>query len=398
MAITGSQYTIDFTTEAAEDPWVDANWTNVNNSWEIAGGGLRPNGFVQATSKLNNVADAAIIKAKMTFATNGSAFSDPVGPAIIDDSTGACYIFWVNGVGASSGQIQERTTGSGNGTVLGAGFAISSAGTSDVFELWYEVATGILSAVFNDTVLTTRTDTTLQASSLRAGLFASPANNNGRRVGQFGADYTDAAAVTIDDTDADTRVTEPRTVRITVDSTAPTTANTNIYIDADTNDAIVPDSCTLVSGTTYDIVFTVPDEYAGLPYDNIGYPIIVSTVDGDATSGDVPYLPVTGNDFVVLTSAPGDFGTSLGTLAVPDIIEWETNGGDITVNSDGTITSTNPNTTFEARAWDATDSTYGAWALQTLGSGGSGSTGMTSSGLSESGLTDRGLTTSGLSS
>lgn len=201
----------------------------------------------------------------------------------------------------------------------------------------------------------------------------------------------DAGGITIDDTDADTRVTEARTVRVTVISTPPTPANTDIYIDADTNDAIVPDSCTLVSGTTYDIVFTVPDEYAGLPYDEVGYPIIVSTADGDATSGDVPYLPVTGNDFVVLTAAPGDFGTSLGTLAIGDIIEWETNGGDITVNSDGTITSTNPNTTFEARAWDATDSTYGAWALQTLGSGDSGGSSMVQYGLAIIGTVIRGL-------
>lgn len=208
-----------------------------------------------------------------------------------------------------------------------------------------------------------------------------------------------ASSVTIDSTPADIRVTESRTFRVTVPTTALNTGNVSAYVDAGTNDPITPSSVTNVSGLTYDVVITVPDTYAGLPYDETGYPVIISTPDGDATSAAIPYLPVTGNDYVVLTAAPGDFGTSLGTLATPDIIEWETNSGEITVNADATITSTNPNTTFEARAWDATDSTYGEWALQTLGTGGGGggSGGITISGLSYSGISEAGITTAGLS-
>lgn len=373
-----SQYNFDFAAASAQDPWDAAanGWTNVNNSFEIAGGGLRPNGFVQATAKLNTVATAAIIKSKMTFATNGSAFSDPAGPAIIDNSTGALYVFWINGVGASSGQIQERTTGSGAATVLGAGFAIASAGTSDVFELWYEVATGTLSAVLNDVVLATRTDTTLQASTLCCGLFANPANNNGRRVGQFGADY--AAGVTIASSPSNLRISEQRTFRIQVPTTAPTTLNTVAYVNADTNDDIVPDSVTLVSGSDYDVVITVPDVYADLKYSATGYPVIISTTDGDATSANIPYLPVTGNAFVDAESVPGDITILSGDLVVGAQLEYQSLGtieieeveyqvieidGDLFIIFSGADPE---DVAFNVRAWDPSDETWGPYALQTL--------------------------------
>lgn len=397
MAIAGSQYTKDFTAAANQNPFPATSgetepWAALTSAMQInngAGQGMRPAvGGVTAFIYYNVLSTADIVKAKITVTTNIAATGgDLLGPTIFT-AAGVGYILSFNGTADAS--IRKRTTATGIGTAIGTGFTVATTANS-TYELWYNKTNGELTCVVNDVVVTTRTDTDYQASQFYLGTFGDPQNTNGKRIGSFGADLSDSA-VTIDDTDADTRVTEPRTVRITVDSTAPTTANTNIYIDADTNDAIVPDSCTLVSGTTYDIVFTVPDQYAGLPYDEVGYPIIVSTADGDATSGDVPYLPVTGNDFVVLTAAPGAFGTSLGTLAIGDIIEWD-NIDEITVNSDGTITSTNPNTTFEARAWDATDSTYGAWALQTLGSGGGGETeGLTLSGLTTVGLTITGLT------
>ncbi len=179
------------------------------------------------------------------------------------------------------------------------------------------------------------------------------------------------ASVTIDDTDTDTRVTETRTVRVTVPVTAPTTGNTSIYINADTNAAITPTSCTLVSGLTYDIAFTVPDEYAGLRYDSTGYPIIVDTVDGQATSANVPYLPVTGNDFVNPTVAvPGDIVVLSGTFGTDDQLEYETAGGTISISTSCIITYTGGNpagVSFDIRAWDNADDTWGSFATMSFG-------------------------------
>jgi hypothetical protein len=209
--------------------------------------------------------------------------------------------------------------------------------------------------------------------------------------------YSSGPVLTIDSTPADIRVTESRTIRVTPPTTAITTGNTSIYINADTAAAITLSSVTTVSGLTVDIVFTVPDEYAGLPYSATGYAIIVSTADGDATSANVPYLPVTGNDDVTLTDVSATDIESSPALEVDDQIEW-TNAAVITIGADGKVTSTEESATFEFRVWDHNDSSWGDWAEVVFGESG-GSTGvLTASSLTTSGLTVAGLTRSGLSS
>lgn len=398
MAFESWDYRLDFNGQANEAPWVETDWSNYENSFAINTNGLRPNGFVVASSSYADVFTSDI-RVGITIITNASAGSDPLGPALWVESganAGKGYIFWCNG---GTGSIRRRDTATGTGSNIGSPttFTITSPTNGDQFWITYNPANGDIGAWHNGTQIATVNDTTYQSESFVGGIAGSAENNNGRRIGEIGIDGI-SSGVTIVSTPSDIRVTSSRTIRVTAPTTAMTTVNTTVKINDSGNDPITPSAVSNISGLTYDVVFTVPDTYEGIPYSGTGYPIIVTTADGSVTSGNVDFLPVTGNDFVVLTAAPGDFGTSLGTLAIGDIIDWETNGGEITVNSDGTITSTNPNTTFEARAWDATDSTYGAWALQTLGSGGGGSAGMTSLGLSESGLTDRGLTSSGLTS
>jgi hypothetical protein len=261
---------------------------------------------------------------------------------------------------------------------LGSGFTADTGNTwaaGDTFTVDFTIA-GASSYidVYQNSVSTVTpmlTTTGLTYTSGQAeGVVSQFADSNA--AGIISADNALAASVTIDSTPTDIRVTESRTIRVTAPTTAMTTGNTSVKIDDAGNAAITPSAVTNISGLTYDVVFTVPDEYAGLKYDTTGYPIIVTTADGTVTSGNIDYLPVTGNDYVNATSVPGDFDTSLGTLAIGDQVEYETNSGEISVGADLLITSTNPNTTFSARAWDATDSTWGDWALQTLGGGGGG--------------------------
>ncbi len=117
-------------------------------------------------------------------------------------------------------------------------------------------------------------------------------------------------------------------------------------------------------------MFTVTDEYAGLPYSATGYGIIVATTDGSVTSANVPFLTVTGNDYVTLTDVSATDIESSPALEVDDQIEW-TNAAVITIDAEGKVTSSEASATFEFRVWDHDDSTWGDWAEQTWGSGGS---------------------------
>jgi len=181
------------------------------------------------------------------------------------------------------------------------------------------------------------------------------------------------ASVSIDATPAEIRVGNvgpDLVIRITAAGTAPTTLNTVLYIDADTNTAIAVSSVTNITGNTWDLYFDVPDAYAGLPYSPTGYVIIVSTADGEATSGNVPFLPVAGDDYVTLTDVSATDIESSPALEVLDQVEW-TNAAVIDIDSEGKVTSSEASATFEFRVWDHDDSTWGDWAEATWGSGGS---------------------------
>lgn len=228
--------------------------------------------------------------------------------------------------------------------------------------------------VNGDSTLTLKTKTGDGQYREAVGSYTSPAatigDGNWFGAQEFYWSAESGSAVTIDDIDSPIRVTEPVTARITVAATAPTTGNTDVYVNADTNSAITPDSVTLVSGLIYDVVFTVPDEYAGLPYSATGYPVIISTVDGDATSSNVPFLPDAGNDYVTLTDVSATDIESSPALEVADQVEW-TNAAVIDIDSEGKVTSSEATATFEFRIWDHDDSSWGDWAEATWGSGGS---------------------------
>lgn len=319
-------------------------------------------------------------------------WGDQVGVGAIN-SSGNGYILWINGNLWRIYQIDAFVIGDGTNLNL-------SHTALDVISLQYSYSggTATLTAKQNGSAvgLSVVDSTSPYNGDLQPCWFFNFDNSNAGGFKSIAFDGLAVAGVTIDSTPADIRVGESRTARATPPTTAITTGNTSIYINADTNAAITLSSVTTVSGLTVDIVFTVPDEYAGLPYSATGYAIIVSTVDGDATSANVPYLPVTGNDYVTLTDVSATDIESSPALEVDDQIEW-TNAAVITIDSEGKVASTEDSTTFEFRVWDHNDSTWGDWAEVVFGGG--GSTGvLTASSLTTSGLTVAGLTRSGLSS
>ncbi len=375
MTIAGSQYTIDVTAAATEDPFADAAWADVNNSFEnLTGGGngLRPNGFAISVMKLTTIATSSVIKSKIAVTTNiGVGSGDNLGAAIINNANGDLYFLQSNG---TSGVIRKRVSG-----------IISSVGTGitldvtpgNIYELWYEPSTGTLTAVQNDIALATRTDTDLQAATLCCGVFGDPQNTNGRRIGAFGADYADSA-VTIDSITNPLYSTEAAVITVTSPTTIPTTGNTTIVLED--SEAL---GITLITGPTavnslgsdvYEIDFTVPDSSLsgiGLAFsETFRVLLTIGTPSEETSIQPVELLPQTGYAYVNATAVPGDFNTLSGTLAIGDQVLYETAGGTVSVNSllEIVYTGSDPDgISFEAKAWDATDSTWGDWATQSFG-------------------------------
>lgn len=256
--------------------------------------------------------------------------------------------------------------------------------------------------VNGDSTLTLKTKTGDGQYREAVGSYTSPAatigDGNWFGAQEFYWSAESGSAVTIDDEPTDVRVTESRTIRVTAPTTAMTAGNTTVKINSSGNSAITPSAVTNISGLTYDVVFTVTDEYAGLPYSATGYGIIVATADGSVTSSNVPFLPDTGNDYVTLTDVSATDIESSPALEVADQVEW-TNAAVIDIDSEGKVTSSEASATFEFRVWDHDDSTWGDWSEATFGDAEpSDGGGITSAGLTSAGITSAGLTRSGLSS
>jgi hypothetical protein len=382
----------NYAAQGNANPWVDADFTNRNSMTAIiASNALKSNlntdGFYSYTAALPDQ-NTWHTKGEKVFSSG--TFDDHVGVGGIT-SAGNGYILQVNGNQWRIYKVNAFVL-----AVIGGGTNITHS-AFDVIGLKYSYAAGTvtLTATLNgvDTAKVETDSSSPYNSGLESCWYFNYTNNNGNGFRSIAADGF-AAEVTIDDIDSPIRVTEPVTARITVAATAPTTGNTDVYVNADTNAAITPDSVTLVSGLIYDVVFAVPDEYAGLPYSATGYPVIISTVDGDATSDSIPFLPVTGNDYVTLTDVSATDIESSPALEVDDQIEW-TNADVITIGDEGKVTSLEASATFEFRVWDHNDSTWGAWAEQTWG-GPTGTGGLTGN-LTRAGFTS-GLISIGLTS
>jgi hypothetical protein len=204
--IAGSQYTYSFEGDVTAAPWSNPGWSNVNSTMQNTNGvgqGLRPSSVgVMAAIRYDTAATATLIKAKISITTNISVGSgDSLGPTLFT-SAGVGYLLSLNGTSAS---IRKRTSASGIGSTVGGSFAVGVDANTN-YELWYNKANGDLTCVVNDVVISTTNDTDYQASTLYAGCFGDPQNNNGRRIGQFGADLATQTIDTLGDDNTNVRV------------------------------------------------------------------------------------------------------------------------------------------------------------------------------------------------
>lgn len=119
--------------------------------------------------------------------------------------------------------------------------------------------------------------------------------------------YGGAGGLTLDSTPTDVNNQTQESSVVSTPATAPTTGNTEVKFDDDLGPAATVDS---VTGTDpYTLNYTFPRTTAKL-FSTTGYPLY-HEVDAEnvTSSGNVPYLPVTGQDFVDLPSPVNTAGT-----------------------------------------------------------------------------------------
>lgn len=309
--ITGSQYIKDFTAHITQDPFDQSNWIHVLHPMPVgdfenltgAGNGARPNGLVEAIMRLDVIANASIIKSKISITANIAVGSgDILGPSIVafdldenDDpvETGDCYFLHCNG---SSGILRKRIASAVSTITTNIGNNITLSVTPGViYELHYQPSTGLLSVVQNDAVLATATDTTLQNAYLSPGQYGNPTNNNGRRIGLFGADFSDVATPTIDSYPTEIRSGQ----------TGITYATSNIV--SVTAISVGTLAATSISDTTGDGTHALP----GLVDETVHELFGTKTVSFNAGAATVArnFLPPTGYDFVTLAEGFNDTET-----------------------------------------------------------------------------------------
>lgn len=176
-------YYIDFT-GMTDGSGLPDTFTALLNSWAVNAGGLRPSGLYEATAYYNTALSGDTVGAAITIVSNVTAGGDALGPTLYT-ADGAGYFLELSGTGAT---IRKRNINSGRGSGIGAAIALTGQANGDEYKLTYSPASGALTAYQNTNVVATRADTDYQSAELFAGIFGNAQNNNGRRIGAFGAD------------------------------------------------------------------------------------------------------------------------------------------------------------------------------------------------------------------
>ena len=135
---------------------------------------------------------------------------------------------------------------------------------------------------------------------------------SGTAITSFGSPVFDSvdlwpsSGLTLDSTPTDNRVTESRSVVVSTPAVTPTTGNTEVKLTDDSGQAATVDSVT--GSDPYTINYTFPRSTAKL-FDATGYPIYVEVAAENVTSSNVPFLPVTTQRFIDLSSPVATAGT-----------------------------------------------------------------------------------------
>ena len=192
--------------------------------------------------------------------------------------------------------------------------------------------------------------------------------------------FSSGAAVATFSIDAEPTDIQPddTALEITVSgqATTPTVGNSVVRLDGATGTVLNLTSVRDDTGGVYTLIFDAPAHNAmpDLAYSATGYTLHV-TVDAEtAETAAIPFIPPTGYGYVTLTNVTNSDLTALPALVASDQVEYELatspDSWTVSVSALGIMTlSGGANTvdgdTFDARAWDSTDDTWGPFVEQT---------------------------------
>ena len=192
--------------------------------------------------------------------------------------------------------------------------------------------------------------------------------------------FSSGAAVATFSIDAEPTDIQPddTALEITVSgqATTPTTGNSVVRLDGATGTVLNLTSVRDDTGGVYTLIFDAPAHNAmpDLAYDAAGYTLHV-TIDAETNeTAEIPFIPPTGYGYVTLTDVTNSDLTALPALVASDQVEYELatspDSWTVSISALGIITlsggvNTIDGDTFDVRAWDSTDDTWGPFAEQT---------------------------------
>lgn len=153
---------------------------------------------------------------------------------------------------------------------------------------------------------------------------------------QWAYNEASAAALTLDSVPTDVNSQTQESSQVSTPATTPTTGNTEVKWDNDSGVAATVNSVT--GSDPYTINFTF-DRTAAKLFNSTGYPLYHEVDAENVTSaGNVPYLPVSGQDFIDLSSPVDTAGTLGETYAGSATATGDQWVHDTTLTGDATVT------------------------------------------------------------
>jgi len=319
-------------------------------------------------------------KSKITLPPSGTT-SGYIGPTINTNlASEGQYFFFKNDDGTYYTTIQIRSDGAYIADIglPASAYAMADIHTLEIVETANDGTDVTFECYINDTLITTQTALAAVNVAGNDGIYVDRINYNS--VGYVGSFDTGVAVATPFSIDAEPTDIQPddTALEITVSgqATTPTTGNSVVRLDGATGTVLNLTSVRDDTNGVYTLIFDAPAHNAmpDLAYDTAGYAVHV-TIDTETNeTEEIPFVPPAGYGFVTLTDVTNSDITAAPALAASDQLEYELttapDAWDVSVSALGIMALTGgANTvesdTFDVRAWDAADNSWGAFAVQT---------------------------------
>jgi len=324
--------------------------------------------------------DSAEQRSKITTLATAGGESDLTGPCINCNGSNAGQLFFFknnDGTYFTTIQIRGRDTGYIADVGLAAStYAIAASHELEIVEIANDGTDVTVECYIDGNLITTQVAINAVNTSGNDGLYCDRINEN--TVGLVDNFSTGTASTFSIDAEPVDIQPDDTALEITVSgqATTPTTGNSVVRLDGATGTVLNLTSVRDDTGGVYTLIFDAPAHSAmpDLAYDATGYTLHV-TIDAETNeTAEIPFIPPTGYGYVTLTDVTNSDLTALPALVASDQVEYELatspDSWTVSISALGIITlsggvNTIDGDTFDVRAWDSTDDTWGPFAEQT---------------------------------